>query len=121
MSLIQAKFTDGEALDVYCSRCGRWCFVEEIGVVADMCKRDVVVVCWGCDHERSDTLPRHVYYLDEVFLLGVGKLSFLAQWATDDLEIRQEDLSLSLISAIAWYNLKSGMVSVLDKQTCGKA
>lgn len=116
MSLITVSWMDGDLCGVRCSVCGSWCFTEEVAVVADMAKRGVVPYCWLCDPENGEALPAHLYYLDETFLLGIGDRCFLAHWQTDDLEIRQADLTLAKISPAVWHDLKTGRVQVLHKK-----
>lgn len=116
MSLINVSSVDGEIVSVNCARCGVWCFAEELGVVADMCKRGATVHCWDCDRFRSDTLPPQVYYLDDKFLLGVGGEEFLMYWWTDSLEIEQRELRAVRIPSDKWCDLRGGKGVVLRKK-----
>lgn len=112
MSLIITSGMDGKYCAVHCNRCNVFCFWEELAVVSDMALRGVVPYCWDCDPLSGDMLPQHTYYLDDFFLLGIGDRSFLGEWKTDDLEIRQEDLKLTKITSAAWYALKTGNIKM---------
>jgi hypothetical protein len=117
MSLIRVNWSDdGGLCQVLCSVCDKPLFWEQSEVVCDMALQQVFPTCWLCDIENSETLPRHLYYLDETFLLGIGGTCFLGHWKTDDLEIRQGDLSCTRISHSTWYDLKTGRVAILDKK-----
>lgn len=113
MSLLIVGWNDGDVSAVFCSRCGCFCFTEENAVISDMALRDVVPLCWHCDTGNPDTIPAHLYFLDDHYLLGVDDRSFLAEWKTDDLEIRQDDLKLIPITSSAYYSLKTGDIRLI--------
>ena len=119
MSLIKVGWLDGHWAEVRCSNCGKLCFVEESHIISDMALHGVVPLCSDCDTENTDTLPAHLYFLDETFLLGIDNASFVATWLTDDLEIRQEDLSCVRVPHATWYFLKTGRVACAGKRPVG--
>lgn len=119
MSLISVDWLDGKYASVNCSKCGAWCFTEEVSVIADMALRDVVPLCWECDPGLSDTIPQHLYFLEDTFLLGIGERSFLGEWLSDDLEIKQEDLRLTKIGSGAYCALKTGNLRIVSSLSRG--
>jgi hypothetical protein len=68
-------------------------------------------LCFTCEG-NADFIPRHLWYEQDVFLLGIADTSFIASWDFGGLDCEPEALSLRPITHAAWYALKTGDIRV---------